>query len=225
MFTKVFNKIVTTLAKFHQVVCCDFNTALMYVGACYVHILKTPLVAAIVMAKELNENTVNDFLLGKTDEHEGTLDVSNSADGQNNLKIHGAGHAGKTSTDGTVSQSKPMASNTLHGQPVGTAKAAQPKAPLVYQAQVHHKILLVPIHSHHQINHNLDLFLTYLKFSVFLQQQCSAQQLVKWEIQGSPIALVHRCIDGNRASASCSQQLVGPRWNRGTRHTSSISWF
>ena len=33
--------------------------------------------------------------LGKTDEHEGTLDVSNSADSQNNLKVHGAGHAGK----------------------------------------------------------------------------------------------------------------------------------
>ena len=50
------------------------------------HIKNCPLVAAIVMAKELNENTVNDFLLGKTDEHEGTLDVSNSADGQNDPK-------------------------------------------------------------------------------------------------------------------------------------------
>ena len=94
------------------------------------HIKNCPAVAAIVMAKELNEKTVNDVLLGKTDEHEGTLDVSNSADGQNNPKNHSAGLAGKTSADGTVSQSKPMATNTLHGQPVGTAKPAQPKAPL-----------------------------------------------------------------------------------------------
>ena len=42
------------------------------------HIKNCPVVAAIVMVKELNENTVNDVLLGKTDEHEGTLDVSNS---------------------------------------------------------------------------------------------------------------------------------------------------
>ena len=76
------------------------------------------------MEKELNENTVNDVLLGKTDEHEGTLDVSNSADGQNNPKNHSAGVAGKTSADGTVSQSKPMATNTLHGQLVGTAKTS-----------------------------------------------------------------------------------------------------
>ena len=94
------------------------------------HIKNCPVVAAIVMAKELNEKTVNDVLLGKTDEHEGTLDVSNSADGQNDPKNHSAGLAGKTSTDGTVSQSKPMATNTLHGQLVGTAKPAQPKAPL-----------------------------------------------------------------------------------------------
>ena len=52
----------------------------------------------------------------------GTLDVSNSTDGQNDAKNHIAGLAGKTSTDGTVSQSKPMATNTLHGQLVGTAK-------------------------------------------------------------------------------------------------------
>ena len=84
------------------------------------HIKNCPVVAAIVMAKELNEKTVNDVLLGKTDE--GKLDVSNSTDGQNDAKNHSAGLAGKTSTDGSVSQSKPMATNTLHGQPVGTAK-------------------------------------------------------------------------------------------------------
>ena len=85
------------------------------------HIKNCPVVAGIVMAKELNENTVNDVLLEKTDEHEGTLDVSNSADDQNDPKNHSAGLPGKTSADGTVSQSKPMATNTLHGQPVGTA--------------------------------------------------------------------------------------------------------
>ena len=94
------------------------------------HIKNCLVVAAIIMVKELNEKTVNDVLLGKTDEHEGTLDVSNSTDGQNDPKNHSAGLAEKTSADGTVSQSKPMATNTLHGQPVGTAKPAQPKAPL-----------------------------------------------------------------------------------------------
>ena len=115
------------------------------------HIKNCPVVAAIVMVKELNENTVNDVLLGKTDEHEGTLDVSNSTDGQNDPKNHSAGLAGKTSTDGTVSQSKPMVTNTLHGKPVGTAKPAQPKAPSGVSSAGAHIILLLAIHSHHQI--------------------------------------------------------------------------
>ena len=49
------------------------------------HIKNCPVVAAIVMAKELNEKTVNDVLLGKRDEHE--------HDGQNDPKNHSAGLA------------------------------------------------------------------------------------------------------------------------------------
>ena len=105
MFAKVFNKIVITLAKFHRVVCCDFKHC-TNVCRCMLcaHIKNCPVIAAIVMAKELNKNTVNDVLLGKTDEHEGTLGVSNSADGQNNSKNHSAGLAGKTSADGSLTK-------------------------------------------------------------------------------------------------------------------------
>ena len=155
------------------------------------HIKNCPVVAAIVMAKELNENTVNDVLLGKTDE--GTLDVSNSADGQNDPKNHSAGLAGKTSTDGTVSQSKPMATNTLHGQLVGTAKPAQPKAPSgVSSAGAPHNTAASnsqpssnkpPMQGTQRGPEGQSGSLPNIsKILAFLQQQHSAQHLVKQEI-------------------------------------------
>ena len=169
------------------------------------------------MAKELNENTVNNFLLGKTDEHEGTLDVSNSTDSQNNPKIHGAGHAGKTSTDGTVSQSKPMASNTLHGQPVGTAKPAQHKAPLGVSSTGAPQNTAG---SNSQPSSNkpqsgpLPNISKILSISAATALSPTVSKEGNISLQGSPIALVQSNIGALMATGPQqvphSQQLVGP---------------
>ena len=179
------------------------------------HIKNGPVVAAIVMAKELNEKTVND-VLGKTDE--GTLDVSNSADSQNDAKNHGAGLAGKTSADGSVSQSKPMATNTLHGQLVGTAKPStcaphntaasnsQPssKKPTIQGTQRGPEGQSRPVPN----------ISTIFSISAAVAHSPTFSKAGNISLQGSPIPLVQSNVGALMATGPQqvpgSQQLVGP---------------